>query len=672
MIIKKILTLCAIASIVFMAACKKDVFEEEIVVCPEVESTNPADQATNVPITQIITIEFNKELDSNTINTNSIIIEGVNGTVSYSGFTATFEPSAPLAEDTTYIGKVKTTVKDVQGNALQEDYVWTFSTSAMIIPVVVNVDPLDSATGVALNKTVIATFNMPMNPTTINGNTFTLTESGTPIAGAVNYSGNQASFKPTVDLNSNTEYEATITTGAQNTSGVGIANDYVWVFTTGTVIAPTVIETDPKDKDIDVTLDKIITAKFSEPMDPTTINGTSFLLTDGTTSVNGVITYADSTASFDPAVLLDPNTLYTATIKNTAENVAGIAMANDYVWTFTTEDIIPPTVVLTDPKNNDIDVPITQIITAEFSEAMDPTTIDGLSFLLMDGTTPVNGLVTYNGLTATFTPSSDLNTNTQYSATITNDVKNVAGTNMLNDYNWIFTTEFIPIVDLKSVARFGIISGVAVSNNAGPSQINNLDVGIYPGVRSSITGFFLVDGGPGMINNGNFYASDDAAPIPAMLLQAKNDLTSAYLAAEGASSPAPATVSGDIGGQTLAPGIYKSTSTLSIQNGNLTLDGQGDPNAEWIFQIASDFTTFGGGPFPSSVGGNVILIGGANADNVTWQVGSSATIGDYTSFNGNILALTSVTMNAFSQATGRMLCSNGSVTLTSTNVINKP
>jgi hypothetical protein len=164
------------------------------------------------------------------------------------------------------------------------------------------------------------------------------------------------------------------------------------------------------------------------------------------------------------------------------------------------------------------------------------------------------------------------------------------------------------------------------------------------------------------------YASDDIAPpgVAAMLLQAKDDLTAAYLFAEAAISPAPATVSGDQGGKTLAPGIYKSTSTLLIQFGDLTLDAQGDANAVWIFQVASAFTTIGG------AGGNVILTNGAQAKNVFWQTGSSATIGDYTSFKGNILALQTITMNAYATATGRMLARNGAVTLTSTNIITKP
>jgi hypothetical protein len=164
------------------------------------------------------------------------------------------------------------------------------------------------------------------------------------------------------------------------------------------------------------------------------------------------------------------------------------------------------------------------------------------------------------------------------------------------------------------------------------------------------------------------YASDDIAPpgVAAMLTQAKQDLTDAYLFLEGATAPAPATVAGDQGGLTLAPGIYKSTSTLLVQSGDLTLDAQGDANAVWIFQIASDFTTVGG------AGGNILLIGGAQAKNVYWQVGSSATIGDNTQFKGNILALTSITMNANAIAIGRMLARNGAVVMTSTNIIEKP
>jgi hypothetical protein len=217
-------------------------------------------------------------------------------------------------------------------------------------------------------------------------------------------------------------------------------------------------------------------------------------------------------------------------------------------------------------------------------------------------------------------------------------------------------------VDLKSAGDFGIIAGVGISST-GLSEIHDMNIGISPGVRSSITGF-----PPAIVVNGSIFASDDVAPpgIAALLVQVKQDLTDAYLFAEGATAPAPVTVAGDQGGLTLAPGIYKSTSTLLIQSGDLTLDAQGDANASWIFQIASDFTTVGG------AGGNVILSGGAQAKNVIWQVGSSATIGNGTSFKGNILALTSITMNTGSSIDGRLLARNGAVVLSGTNIINSP
>ena len=290
----------------------------------------------------------------------------------------------------------------------------------------------------------------------------------------------------------------------------------------------------------------------------------------------------------------------------------------------------------------------------------------------MLGTTPVVGTVNYTGTTATFTPTGGLLSGNTYTASITNVAKNVGGVALANNYVWTFSTgaPLGPVVvDLKTVARFGIIAGVGVSNDAGFSVINNLDVGINPGARSSITGF-----PPAIIVNGAMYASDDVAPpgVNAMLIQAKIDLVAAYDFCVAASSPAPQVAPADLGGKTLAPGIYTSASTMLLQNGDLTLDAQGDANAVWIFKIGSAFTSVGTGPFPSPSGGNVILTGGAQAKNVFWQVGSSATIGDYTSFKGNILAYQTITMNAYSQAEGRMLARNGSVTMTSTNIINKP
>jgi hypothetical protein len=644
-------------------------FSTGATLSPTVIFTDPVNNATGVYLNATVHATFSLPMDPLTINTTTFTVKqgttAVAGTIAYNGNTASFDPTTVLAPSTLYTATITTAAATVGGVTLQNNYTWTFTTGTNSGPSVVSTDPLNNATGVYLNKTVSAFFNMPMDPLTLTTTTFTLKQGLAAVAGTITYSGSTVSFHPADELATNTVYFATITTGAKNTAGNALANDYVWSFTTGDLSVPKVISTDPLNEATGVLLNKTVTASFSVLMDPSTITSTSFTVKQGTTLVAGTVSYSGTTASFDPAIALVLNTIYTATIKSTVKDLSGNTLESDYVWNFTTGSVLAPMVILTDPLNQATGVALNKVISATFSELMDPLTITTTSFTLMLGTTEVLGSVNYSGLSATFTPTVALVSGT-YTATITNDVKNPAGIALANDYVWHFSTNSSigsGVVNLKSVARFGIIAGVGISNNAGPSIINNLDIGIYPGVRSSVTGF-----PPATVVGGSIYASDDIAPpgVPEMLNQAKLDLVAAYLFAEGATSPAPATVSGDQGGKTLAPGIYKSTSTLLIQTGNLTLDAGGDVNAVWIFQIASDFTTVGG------AGGSIILSGGAQAKNIFWQTGRSATLGDYTTFYGNILALTSITMNSHATAVGRMLARNGAVVMTHTNSISKP
>ncbi|MDO9254880.1 MAG: Ig-like domain-containing protein [Bacteroidales bacterium] len=659
-----------------IAGCKKDDYVETVGVCPVVVSTNPTNAATSVPLKQVITITFNEEMNPETINQESFTLTGglkssetLTGILTYNNTNATmsFVPGTPLLSNTTYTGRVKASVKDLAGNALQTDYVWTFSTGLVLSPTVISTDPVNNALNVFMNTDVEANFSVAMDPTTISQTTFMLHQGTTLIAGTVTYSGTKAIFTPLAAFTANTTYTGTITTGARNVEGAPIDNTYTWTFKTGSYLAPSVITINPANNTKGVALNKTVTATFSLAMNPLTITTTTFTLYQGTTSIAGVVSYTGTTASFNPSVDLLPATVYTGTITTGAASVAGMKLATNYVWTFTTAALTDPLVISTDPADNASGVAITKIVTGSFNMAMDMSTITTTTFTLKQGITPVSGTVSYSGTIASFAPGSDLLPGTTYTATITTGAKNLAGTSLSEDYTWSFRTEggaiIPPTVNMGSAEEFGILAGVGVSNAAGFSVINNMNVGIYPGLRSSVTGF-----PPATIVNGVIYAADDIVPVgvAAMLLQAKTDLTAAYLFAEGATSPAPATVSGDQGGKTLAPGIYKSTSTLLIQSGDLTLDAQGDPNAVWIFQIASDFTTVGG------AGGNVILSGGAQAKNVYWQTGSSATIGDYTIFQGNILALTSITMNSHATVVGRMLARNGAVVMTHTNTITKP
>ncbi|NBJ17034.1 MAG: DUF3494 domain-containing protein [Dehalobacter sp. 4CP] len=198
-----------------------------------------------------------------------------------------------------------------------------------------------------------------------------------------------------------------------------------------------------------------------------------------------------------------------------------------------------------------------------------------------------------------------------------------------------------PTVNLGTATGFAVLAGSTITNT-GSTTIAG-DVGVFPG--TAITGF-----PPGIIT-GTTHAGDIVAQ------QAKTDLVTAYNNAAGQTPTG--TVSGDIGGQTLTPGVYNSTSSLGI-TGVLTLNAQGDPNAVFIFQIASTLTT--------ASASSVVLINGAQACNVFWQIGSSATLGTGSSFQGTILALASITATTSVSVNGRLLARNGAVTL-DTNII---
>jgi hypothetical protein len=414
-----------------------------------------------------------------------------------------------------------------------------------------------------------------------------------------------------------------------------------------------------------------ISVVFAVAMNPSTINASTFFVKQGSNTILGTVAYSGMTATFTPDVQMPMHVNTTATITTGAKSMAGQFLSSDYVWNFST--CHPPTIVSTNAANLATCVPINNPIRVTFNKYVDLLTVNNSTFSVVTGTTVVNGSFTRSDSTITFTPTSNLLPATLYTVTITTGVMNGDKNPMENVFVFSFTT-LAPScpqsqgcgplnVDLKTAGGFGILAGVGISN-VGLSEIHDMNVGISPGFRSSVTGF-----PPAVVLGGLIYAADDIAPPGAIATQAQIDLTNAYLVAEGATSPAPVVISGDLGGRTLGPGIYKSTSTILLQSGDLTLDaGQApcDSTSVWIFQVGSALTTVGGG------GGNVLLINGAQAKRVFWQVGSSATVGDGTKFKGTIMALTSITLGSGASVQGRALARNGAVTLSGANIITKP
>ena len=457
--------------------------------------------------------------------------------------------------------------------------------------------------------------------------------------------------------------------------------------------SPTVTLTSPLDHATDVLTNTKVSATFSEAMGPATINPATFTLQQGTTAVPGSVSYSGVTAVFIPTSALAFNTTYTATITTAARDLAGNALASNYVWTFTTgvaSDTTAPTVILTVPANGDTGVCINKKIAVTFSEAMDPLTLTNLTFMVSGAT----GTVSYDALTriATFAPASDLMTGTLYTATVTTGAKDLAGNPLTNNYVWSFTTGTnlcTSPINLGAAAPFGGFGGGAGMTNQGTLTIINGDIGTT-GASTTVTGFRDSVGdiytvtplNDGMVN-GRIYTD---APPPggagvggnavtmAIATAAASDALAAYNSMSPGSLPGGANVGNQLGGLTLAPGIYLAPApggTFLLTGSDLTLDGQGNPDAVWIFQAPASLTV-GAPGFPRSI----ILINGANAKNVFWYVGSAARIENRSNMVGTIIASAGVTISTAGELEtttldGRALGLYASVTLVNT-LINVP
>jgi len=214
-------------------------------------------------------------------------------------------------------------------------------TPVNVAPFVIWTNPDDVAINVATNTSVLATFSEPMEPLSITTTSFTLSDADGPVDGSVTRYAATAIFAPTATLAFDTEYTATITTGATDAAGLAMLAAHVWTFTTGQSedhVAPRVTLTSPDDLAVDVALDANILASFSESMDPLTITDTSFTLQDELAGVLGIVVFDDAslTGSFYPDAPLLPGTTYTATITADATDLAGNPLVGDYVWTFST------------------------------------------------------------------------------------------------------------------------------------------------------------------------------------------------------------------------------------------------------------------------------------------------------------------------------------------------
>lgn len=581
-----------------------------------------------------------------------------------------------------------------------------------VAPTVTATTPVASApvvTGVAVGSTVTATFSKPMTATTINATSFSLAcPTGTPTAASVAYDATTqvATLTPTVELTPNTLCTATLGTAVQDSTGIALASSKVWGFLTAPLAdttRPTVTLNLPTAGAAGVAINSKVTATFSEAMNAATLTGSSFTLRNTTldATVVGSVSYAAGarTVTFTPTGgTLAGGNAYAATITTAATDSAGNALAGNtavapaagnHVWAFTSgagADALPPTVTAISPADASTGICLTRSASATFDEAMDAGTITAATFTVTDGGVAVPGNVSYDAASqvASFTPTAAAGfaAGKTFVAAIKSGatgVTDLAGNPLVADRSWSFATGAQACqagVNLRTIAAFGAFGGATGVTNQGINTVVGGNLGstaactLITGLHDAANTYTETPLNVGGVN-GSVYCGPPAPGTTttlAIAAQARADAQTAYneLAAMAPGSDPGA---GQLGGLVLSAGTYTAAGgSFDVTTGDLTLDAQGDSNALFVFQSASALTV-GLNATPR----RVLLINGAQAANVYWQVGSAARIEDGSTMVGTIIAPAGVTFSTAGQAiqttlVGRAIGLTASVTLVNTTI----
>ncbi|MEP6507773.1 MAG: Ig-like domain-containing protein [Gemmatimonadales bacterium] len=458
---------------------------------PTVLSTTPANGAT-VPPSVIFFVAFSEAMDVSTINATNITLKvtssgaAVAGNVNYNTTTniASFTPNQTLAQNTGYTLIISGSVKDLFGNQMGTAVTVAITTADVTPPTVVSTVPADGATGVSPTAPISAKFSEPMDISSINAATFTVTTTsgGTPVAGTVTYdnTSSTATFTPSSSLSSATSYTATITTGARDVSTNPLAANKVWTFTTADIVPPTVVSVSPANLATGVGAGTSVQVTFSEPMLASTLTSATVFLKNTLTSavIPTVISYNGSTnvLTLAPNSPLTGGTSYTVVVTTGVKDASGNALSSQFTSTFTTAvtDFVPPTVVSVNPANNATNVATNTVVQVTFSEPMDPTTITTTTVSLKNTATTavVPATVTYNPATniATLTPTGPLSNGTNYTVTVTTGVKDLAGNAMASQFTSNFAT--VPVADTTAptiISRNPANGATGVALNVAPT-----------------------------------------------------------------------------------------------------------------------------------------------------------------------------------------------------------
>lgn len=344
--------------------CASDTLNADT-IRPTVSFTIPVNGALCVPVnSKVVVATFSEKMDSSTFTSETYGVKfgttPVSGTVSYTGTSVTFAPAAGnLPPNTTFIATITTGAKDLAGNSMAANYVWSFTTCETPDTTTPIIIAINNGLCVPINSKIASVFSEMMNPLTITSSTYFLQNGAILIPGTVVSSGSNAIFTPDVYFTPKTQYTVTLKSGGPAT-GVHdmvcntLYSDYVWSFTTCDTTdtkPPTVtyigLDTITPGAIIPIALSKkanpsafttaqiIISFAFSKKMDPLTITTGTVTLRQGPVNIPGTVFAIDTIAYFTPTVSLEPNAVYTTTITTGVKDLAANALADNFVWNFT-------------------------------------------------------------------------------------------------------------------------------------------------------------------------------------------------------------------------------------------------------------------------------------------------------------------------------------------------
>ena len=424
-------------------------------VAPTVVATTPGASAVDVPLDAAISASFSKSILSGTLAfvVTNAAGETIPGTIAYNDATrrVVFTPAAPLSKGASYTATV-TGAEDLAGNVMAP-FSWSFTTTAMN-PSAVSVlgfSPSANQTNAPVSAMLSATFSGPIQTSGIQ---FSLRDSSNQaVAARVAYDPASMTLTliPNAMLSPSTTYTATLA-GVVDLTGTSLA-PLSWTFTTAAadVTVPTVVSTTPTAGAAGVGNRPAVMVGFSEDVQLSTVNFA--VANPGSQLVAGSLAYdaTNQVVSFVPSAPLAYATTYTVTVSG-ARDLAGNLMA-PFAWSFTTSaapDSTPPTVIAVAPTSGGVVASPFQIITATFSEDVQP---DTLVFALHNGSAPIAATIAYDPTTRTVSlrPAAALTPSTNYSVLLSG-ARDLAG-NPMSPYNWSFTTPPAGITSVGLAAR---------------------------------------------------------------------------------------------------------------------------------------------------------------------------------------------------------------------------